>query len=158
MSAGPTVVVRRIAAVPVRRAGEAWRVIAELLAEPGSPAYAELLSIASPVGLLLAQEITRTRPIVVTAGTGPRIRIYTSHGSAAQDEASETPLASRPCSSDSWQIRLPCNDEDLQDLTELLVGAPHVLAGDVADEELAIATSISGAGDSDFTIDRSQME
>jgi len=45
-----TVVARRVAAVPQRTAGEAWRVVAGLVAAPGTAAHDELLRAAGPPG------------------------------------------------------------------------------------------------------------
>lgn len=122
-----TLVSRRVAAVPYRTAGEAWRVVAGLVAEPGTAAHDELLRAAGPAGMLIAEETTSADPIVVTSSSGPRYRIYTLHGDAAVDgAASEQALPTLPADGDGWAVALPCGPDDVDDVVGALASAPHV--------------------------------
>lgn len=69
-----TVVVRRIAATPARPAAEAWGVIVDLLAPPGSIARQELDRAGGVAMSLIAAEAMRDSPIVVH-GVGSRLRL-----------------------------------------------------------------------------------
>ena len=150
-----TVVTRRVAAVPHRTAGEAWTVVAALLATPGSAAHDELLAAAGPAVMLIAEEATAANPIVVTAGSGPRYRIYTLHGDAAiSGDAGEQPLPTLPGQDDGWRVALPCGADDLDDVAGALAAAPHVTAyAPGAPAEAGAAAAFPGR----LTVDRSQL-
>ena len=155
MTAGATVIARRVAAVPERRAGDAWRVVADLLAAPGTAAHDELLRASGPASMLIAQETTAQSPIVATAGDGPRVRIYTLHGSAASDgDVHEAPLPSRPCDSTGWQVTVPCPADDLDDVAQALAALPHVAARAAGDAPPPAAKATASRP---LTVDRSQL-
>ncbi len=155
-----TVVARRVAAVPQRTAGEAWRVVAGLVAAPGTAAHDELLRAAGPAGMLIAEEATAADPIVVTASIGPRYRIYTLHGDGATGgDAAEQPLPTRPADADGWSVALPCAADDLDDVVAALLAAPHLAAyvpgADVSGTRSA--DSASAALPSRLLVDRSRL-
>ena len=156
-----TVVARRIAAVPFRTAGETWREIADLLATPGTAGHGELLDAAGPAAMLITEEHTRDAPILVTADSGPQIRLYTLHGDRALDDGTdETPLPDRPADRPGWHLQFPCSGEDLVDVTTVLTGHPHISVRDVA--EVAAATSSAGGASAArptgrLVVDRSQL-
>ena len=108
-----TIVVRRIAATPVRSAAETWDFIASLLAPAGSEARQELDHVGGIAASLIAAEAPRDSAIVV-AGIGARLRIYCLYDEAAivGDEASEEALSWDPTDGD-WAMSLPCNADDL---------------------------------------------
>lgn len=141
-----TVVSRRVAAVPHRTAGEAWRVVAGLVVAPGTTAHDELLRAAGPAGMLIAEEATAADPIVVTASAGPRYRIYTLHGDGATGcDAAEQPLPTLPADAGGWSVALPCAADDLDDVVAALAAAPHLTAY-VPDADASGARSADGAG------------
>lgn len=156
-----TVVARRISAVPFRTAGETWRVIADLLATPGTEGHGELLAAAGPAAMLIAEEHTRDAPILVTADSGPQIRLYTLHGDRALgDGTDETPLPDRPADRPGWHLQLPCSGEDLDDVTTALTGHAHLSVRDVAEVAEAAASTagaIATRPSGRLVVDRSQL-
>ena len=108
-----TVVVRRVVATPGRPAADAWAVIADLVAPPGSAAREDLAAVAGIAISLIAAEAMRESPIVVH-GVGPRLRIYCLYDEDAilEEGSSEDPLSWSPTSGD-WGMSLPCPRDDL---------------------------------------------
>lgn len=121
-----TVQARRIASIPRRTASETWRLICELLTEPGADARRELDAITGIASALITEECTRGAPIIVS-GNGPQVRVYTLHGDDAIDADSldETPLSQIPTKVD-WRLSLPCGPDDLDEATEATSGSAHV--------------------------------
>ena len=155
-----TILARRVAAVPHRTAGDAWRIVAGLIAAPGTAAHDELLRSAGPAGMLIAEEATAADPIIVTASTGPRYRIYTLHGEAAIDgDATEQPLPTLPAAMDDWSVALPCGADDLDDVVAALAAVPHVTAyAPQADTGGApAANSAAAAPTGPLAVDRSRL-
>lgn len=155
-----TVIARRMNAVPVRTARETWQLTAELLADPGTPEHAELMAAAAAATMVISGEVTRTTPIVVTADTGPRVRIYTLHGEDAfGGTEDETVLPSRPCTVPGWTVQLPCLPDDLDDVTAALSSLPHVWAYAAEDDAATVAASTTAptARSGRLTVDRSAL-
>lgn len=129
-----TVVVRRIAATPVRSATEAWSRIADLIS-PGTSLGREELDAIAGIGIsLIGSESPRNSPIVVW-GVGPRLRIYAVYDEDAivGDGLSEDPLAWSPTSGE-WAMSLPCLTEDLSWVQAALArSSTRVTARDISD-------------------------
>lgn len=116
-----TVAARRVAAIPVRTSTQTWHAVVELLARVNSPAASELLAITNVAAILISEEYTAQAPIVVSGGDGPRVRIYTVHGTDAIHALDdELPLASFPTDGTSWSVSLPCGVDDFDDLRDAL--------------------------------------
>jgi hypothetical protein len=144
-----SVVARRVAAIPTRTSVGTWQVIADLLAASGSAAHAELMAATNVAAMLIADEYTRDAAIVVTAASGPRVRIYTLHGDDAidGDHTNETPLAAYPTDEADWDVSLPCADAELDSVNAALDTVPHVAARALTDDiDTAVTASASGAG------------
>ncbi|MBM7842176.1 hypothetical protein [Herpetosiphon giganteus] len=110
-----TVMMRRIIATPARSASDAWGIVIELLAaENSNPARKELAAVANIASLIIADEATKSSPIIVY-GSGPRIRIYCLYDDDAieGDQAKESPFAFNPTEG-NWQLSLPCQTDDLE--------------------------------------------
>jgi hypothetical protein len=135
-----TIVVRRVAATPARAAAEAWTVIANLIAPPGSDARREI-DAAGGIGMsLIAAEAMRNSPIVMQ-GVGARLRLYCVHDDEAilGEGVSEEPLAWCPTDGD-WAMSLPCPEEDLSWVQSALTKvSSRITARDL------VATAPSGA-------------
>lgn len=101
-------------------------VIANLLAPEAGAARDELDRASGVISMLIADEVTRDRALVVT-GTGPQIRIYTVHGDDAVDgsSVSERPLSTVPTAG-TWTLSVPVADEDAMWVGVELAGLPHI--------------------------------
>ena len=109
-----TVIARRIAAIPVRLASEAWEKIVDLLAPTNTRAREELLRAKGVAASLITRESMRESPIIVS-GQGPRLRFYCVYGEKAIEGTgvNETVLPASPAESDDWSVSLPCLEDDL---------------------------------------------
>jgi len=124
-----TIVARRFASVPKRRASDTWKEILSIVApDRTSPAYKELTAIASPVSAMIASEVDAP---IVFHGTGPLLRIYCLYGEDAVlgERVNETALNFVPTDG-AWSMSLPCPTEDLEWVRRRLADAPHVSARD----------------------------
>lgn len=109
-----SVIARRVASVPVRTTEQTWRVIVELVSAPGSPGRAALEAIAGVASMLISEEYSAAKPIVIRPASGSRVRIYTLHGEAAlADDVNENALAASPMASAGWIVELPAGPGDL---------------------------------------------
>lgn len=117
---------RRFASVPARTASDTWRAIADVVSSDNVRASFDAAQNAAAV--LIADEVTRTEPVVIT-GAGPRVHIYTVHGDDAvsNHNVNETALPSLQYSED-WTIYLP-EHPDEPGLIDALVNNPHVVIG-----------------------------
>lgn len=106
-----SVVVRRITAIPVRSAPEAWATIVDLIASEGS--RAELMKVDGIAACLIASEAMKASPVVVRDKEAC-VRVYCLYGEDAivGDTASEAKLPTCPTEGD-WSVSLPCPAEDL---------------------------------------------
>jgi len=109
-----TVIVRRVAAIPVRLATVSWQTIVDLVATDNTAAKTELLSIEGIAASLITAEALRDSPAIIT-GEGPRIRIYCVYGEKVIESAGvdEKRLANSPVNGDTWAVSLPCPTDDL---------------------------------------------
>lgn len=110
-----TVVVRRIASNPLRRSGETWTRIVDIIApDPKSVARSELRRVAGVAASVINSEASKDHPIIVY-GHGPRLRIYCVFGDDAitGDDVNEDPLVTCPTNGD-WSMSLPSTSEDLR--------------------------------------------
>jgi hypothetical protein len=121
-----TTLARRFASTPERTATETWSAITALLAPDPGPARDELGRASGVISMLIADEVTKSRPLVVS-GNGPQVRIYTVHGEDAIDatDVTETPLASTPTTG-TWTLAVPVPDEDAEWVSGQLAGLPHI--------------------------------
>jgi len=147
-----TVVARRIIAVPVRTASDAWAAIVNLLAPgPNSKARSELLHIAGVASALIADEAMKA-PIVVY-GSGPRVRIYCLYDEDAitGEAAREETLAFNATEGD-WRMSLPCPADDLAWVQDALQKrSSHVTARDMTTTVDAEKSEGDGTVSTDIT-------
>lgn len=154
-----SVVARRVAAIPARKSVETWRAIVGLLAEHGSAAHAELEAVTNVGAMLIAEEHTSTAPIVVTTAAGPRVRIYTVHGTDAADALEdELPLAIWPLTEPGWAVSLPCAVEDLDDVAAALTSHAQITVRDAADGAAVQADGGQARGAAPLYVDIEEME
>jgi hypothetical protein len=105
---------RDFRASPHRTGAEAWTAIARLLApKEDSAARKELLSVTGIIGQIISTESVKDYPIV-SADSGPRVRIYCIYNEDALDEDSgnEAALAFDATSKD-WKVSIPAEAEDM---------------------------------------------
>jgi len=107
-----SMIVRRIRATPERSSIETWKVIMDLISQPGTLARRTLSSVQGVAACLIADEIPTDSPIVL-AGSGPRLRIYCLYGEDAVvgDDADEGAL-SWDATEGIWRMWLPASGED----------------------------------------------
>jgi hypothetical protein len=124
-----TVLVRHVAAAPVRSASITWDLITDLLAPSPGSARSELQAVSGVACALIASEAPKCDPIIAF-GDGPRIRVYCLFGEDARagDDKDEDPFAKCPTNGD-WHVSLPCSEEDFSWVQEELKRiASHVSA------------------------------
>jgi hypothetical protein len=144
-----SVVARRVASVPRRTSVETWRRVAELVSADDSDARAELEGVASVAAALIAEEHTKSSPILVSGG-GPLVRVYTLHGADAieADLTDEDELSFDPTASGSWLLSLPAAGADVAAAVNLVAHAPHVEVRDVdATEPVAEPKTKAASGE-----------
>lgn len=134
-----TAVARRFASTPKRTTTETWSAVVNLLAPDAGAARDELARASGVISMLIADEVTKDRPLIVT-GTGPQVRIYTVHGVDAIDDAgvSETPLPTNPTSG-TWSLSVPVPEEDAEWVGGQLADLPHLTLAEPINE--AVRTS-----------------
>lgn len=135
-----TVIVRKIAAIPVRTSSEAWEVMRNLIApDAASPARAILDRAAGAVCSAIASEVMADDPVVVH-GSGPRVRLYCLYDEDAMsgEDTSEGKLPEVP-TKDDWRMSVPVTEEDFKWSAEAIKAcAPHITVR-IAGEEVADA-------------------
>ncbi|MBX6750985.1 MAG: hypothetical protein IRY85_15150 [Micromonosporaceae bacterium] len=143
-----SVVSRRVASVPVRTSADTWKAVVALIAAPNDDAHSTLTAISNLASMLIAEEYTRDAPIVVIPASGPRVRIYTSHGEAAieGDDEAQTPLATWPTAQPGWLLSLPCGIDDIDDARRALEAYPNIEVRDLTDGITVDAGAQSTAG------------
>ncbi len=109
-----TIVARRIASTPVRTAAETWNRIVTLISNATSLGRQELDAVGGIAASVIADEIPKEAPVVVT-GNGPRLRVYCVYGEDAVigDDCDEAELSWIPAEGE-WRLFLPCAKEDLE--------------------------------------------
>lgn len=132
---------RRVASLPFRSAAETWAVIVKLVTKKDSVDAGQLEAAASIVATAIADEHAGATPIVVK-GEGPRLVIYTAHGTDAMDlGAAVDSLSWNPTGGPNWVVFVPCDAEDVGWMNAALKSrASRVVAYDAAaglDEENA---------------------
>jgi hypothetical protein len=132
-----TTVARRFASTPLRTATETWSAIVDILCPDAGEGRDELEGAAGVIAMLIADEATRARPIIVT-GTGPQVRIYSVHGPDAVDgtNVNEGGLAQNPTTG-TWTLVLPVPDEDVEWVTAKLAEWPHIVVAGPSEESNA---------------------
>lgn len=110
-----TVARRDFRSVPHRDASATWAALVDLLTAGGNDAAKrqELMSVAGVACSVIADQVPRESPIVVTCD-GPRTRIYCSYDDDAMDDSNsnEARLGFDALKGD-WQVSLPVAEEDL---------------------------------------------
>jgi hypothetical protein len=121
-----TTVARRFASTPRRTATDTWTAIVELLAPDPGAARDELDQAAGVISMLIADEATRDRPLVVS-GTGPQVRVYTVHGEDAVEgtNVTEAALAANPTAG-PWTLTVPVPDDDAEWVDAAFAELPHI--------------------------------
>jgi hypothetical protein len=109
-----SVIVRRVAAIPVRLSSDTWIRIVDLLAAENTEPRAELLRVSGIAASLIARETMKLSAIIVS-GKGPQIRIYCVYGEWAIEgsDVNEATLPASPLDSGEWEMSLPCPADDL---------------------------------------------
>lgn len=104
---------RRIASLPFRSTAETWDVISKLLTSKDSVDVAQLAAAASIAATAIADEHAASTPIVVH-GEGPRLVIYTAHGSDAMELGADLDkLSWNPTGGPGWAVSIPCDSDDV---------------------------------------------
>lgn len=109
-----TVASRTFRSTPHRDALITWTAIVDLLTQgKAGEIRNELLAVSGIASSMIADQVPRTAPIVVTCD-GPRTRIYCVYDDDAIDGSggSENPLGFDPLRGD-WHLSLPCQKDDL---------------------------------------------
>lgn len=154
-----SVISRRVPAIPVCTSVETWNTIVTLLTAPGHAARTSLEAVTSIAAMLIAEEYTRDAPIVVIPAAGPRVRIYTVHGTAAiDDDADETPLASWPLAEPGWRLSLPCGIDDIDDVHAALLPYPGIDVRDTTEGITVGATAPAPRTAGPVSINYGEME
>jgi hypothetical protein len=159
-----SVIARRVASVPARTSEQTWNVVVELVSEPGSAAREALEAVAGVASMLIAEEYSAGKAIVIQPGSGSRVRIYTLHGEAALgDDVNESTLAVCPTAAAGWAVEIPAGPGDLALAKAAFAKVSGVSAydatGAASDEDvldLAGEASVSTAGRK-FTINLDEM-
>jgi hypothetical protein len=122
-----SVVSRRVASVPVRTSVETWKVIVALLTAADQEARTSLEAITNTAAMLISEEYTRDAPVVVVPAAGPRVRVYTVHGTpAVEGDGDEAPLATWPLAEPGWRLSLPCGVDDIHEVRAALQPYPFI--------------------------------
>jgi hypothetical protein len=156
-----SVVSRRVHSVPVRTSVETWRAIVALLSPAGHEACRSLEAITNTAAMLITEEYTRDAPIVVVPAAGPRVRIYTMHGTAAVDgdgDGDEAPLATWPLAEPGWRLSLPCGIDDIDDVRTALQSYPFIDVRDVTDGVTLDAEAVVPRTAGSVSINYDEME
>ncbi len=134
-----TTVARRFASTPERTASETWAAIVDLLAPTAGAARVELVRASGLISLLIADEVTKDRPLMVSV-TGPQVHIYTVHGDDAIDGSgvTEAPLATN-VTTGAWTLSVPVPGEDAEWVSGQLSQFPHISVSAPAPEAKAAA-------------------
>ena len=109
-----TVIVRRVAAMPVRTASATWKQISEILAPDESSAErAELNKVSGVAAASIASEAPANDPIVVRGG-GARVRIYCLYNDEAiSGEGQNEKQLQSTALKDDWLMSIPFEERDL---------------------------------------------
>jgi hypothetical protein len=155
-----SVVPRRVPAIPVRTSTQTWTRIVALLTAPEHAARDTLTAISNTAAMLISEEYTADSPIVVLPMAGPRVRIYTVHGTAAIDADDEDvpPLASWPMVEPGWRLSLPCGIDDIDEVRAALQSYPDIEVRDTTEGLTVDATEAVSTGTVMVTINYSEME
>lgn len=108
------VLVRRVAATPVRTASQTWARIVEIVApDPSSAARQALAKAAGVACASISSEVTKDAPIVIW-GEGPRVRLYCVFDEEAitQEGVNEDALP-KPIHGE-WRMSIPCLPDDVK--------------------------------------------
>lgn len=110
-----TVVVRKVAATPIRTSSEAWDVMVSLLAPDAKSAARAVLHKAAGVACSSIASETLNEHAIVVFGSGPRVRLYCLYDADATsgEDVKENALPEAPTTGD-WRMSIPCPDEDFE--------------------------------------------
>jgi hypothetical protein len=154
-----SVVSRRVPSVPVRTSVETWKAIVVLLTRADHEARTSLVAITNIAAMLITEESTRDAPIVVVPVAGPRVRVYTVHGTAAvDDDGDETPLATWPLAEPGWRLSLPCGIDDIDDVRAALQQYPFIDVRDVTEGITVDAVALAPRAAGSVSINYDEME
>ncbi|MBN9395385.1 MAG: hypothetical protein J0H83_09080 [Candidatus Melainabacteria bacterium] len=140
---------RKFRSTPFRDSSETWAAIVQLLTHTNQEAKRELELVAGTASSCIADQATKTAPIIITC-EGPRTRIYCLYDDDALDQSdfNETVLGFDPLKGE-WSVSLPCTKEDLTWVqASLLKHSSRVTARDlslgISDEEQTTASAAGG--------------
>lgn len=150
-----TVASRTFRSTPHRDAAATWNAIVDLLTQGRSgAACTELLGVSGTAASIIADQVPKDSPIVVTCD-GPRTRIYCIYDEDAVDgsHASENALGFDPLKGD-WRVSLPCAAEDLawvqrslaQKSTRITARGPDESAADQSEQAASAPLTIDPKG------------
>lgn len=153
------VVTRRVSSVPVRTSVDTWSAIVALLTSPEHAARTALAAITDIAAMLISEEYTRDTPIVVVPAAGPRVRVYTVHGTAAVDgdDEADIALASWPMAEPGWRLSLPCGVVDIDEVRAALQPYPAVEVRDTT-EGIAVSAAVARRTAGQMSINYDEME
>ena len=126
-----TTIARRIASTPIRTATDTWSLIRDLVSVAGQNITHQLDLAANTACMLIAEEHTKTDPIVIT-GCGPQIRIYTLHGNDAIDGSTVIEQPLMITADDDWRLSIPATGSDYDLAEAVLASVVHVTVYDPA--------------------------
>jgi hypothetical protein len=109
-----TIVSRTFRSSPYRDAAETWDAIVAILTQDRpSDARTNLVAVTGVVASLIADQVPKQSPIVVTCD-GPRTRIYCLYDEDAVEgsDGNEEPLGFDALKG-NWRISLPCPEDNL---------------------------------------------
>lgn len=138
-----TRVARRVGAVPVRTASEAWEFIVGMITTSERSMHADLVTAGNAAAMLISEEHTSMAPILLS-GCGPQVRIYTLHGDRALDDGSGNEMALNIMPSDSWELALPATGTDFALAAAEVGGLEHITIYDPTVEEPSADSSSNG--------------
>lgn len=123
-----TTYARRVAASPARTASNTWRAAADMIAADNADAHETLIGVIDAGAVLVADEVTASSPLVLV-GAGPRIHVYTVHGTDAAngDNVNEAPVSGLDFTG-AWTLYIPDHPSE-PGLISALVNDAHIVIG-----------------------------
>ncbi len=152
-----TTVARRIASTPVRTATDTWALIRDIVSVAGLNVAQQLELAANTACMLIAEEHTKTDPIVIT-GCGPQIRIYTLHGNDAIDGSTVNEQPLTITADDDWRLSIPASGADYELARAVFADFVHVAVYDPAATPTDKSLAKQPVGHKPLTIDLSALE
>ena len=152
-----TVIARRVCANPVRTTGDTWKLITKLICAADDSMRPQLDKVANLAAMLIAEEHTRSNPIIVS-GCGPHVRIYTLHDEAAVDGADANEATLLLNASEKWEVSLPANGDDYEFASVALSDIGHITVYDATKDPCPTTDRRSKSASRPLNVDLSILE